>query len=95
MLQALEKEMSPMDRVITIEPTSRVERLREAFLDLKPTVSIDRARIEARVMKETTGEPMITRRAKVFAAIAREMPGRRRSPLQQHADGGDGCGRCR
>jgi hypothetical protein len=57
-----------------MRPTPRVERLREAFLGLEPTASIDRARIETRVMKETEGEPVVTRRAKVFAATVREMP---------------------
>lgn len=63
-----------LNGVVTTKPTPRVERLRKAFLCLKPTASIDRARIETRVMRETEGEPMITRKAKVFAAIAREMP---------------------
>ncbi|MHA1933350.1 MAG: pyruvate formate lyase family protein, partial [Promethearchaeota archaeon] len=54
--------------------TSRVERLREDCLSLKPTASIERARIETRIMKETEGESVITRRAKVFAATVREMP---------------------
>jgi len=68
------KEPAMLDRVMTMEPAPRIDRLREAFLALRSTVSIDRARIETRVMKETAGEPMITRRAKVFAAVAREMP---------------------
>ena len=63
-----------LDRVLTIKPTARVERLREAYLSAKPTASIDRARIETRVMKETEGQPVVTRRAKIFAAIVREMP---------------------
>ena len=62
------------ESVQTLVPTPRVERLRETFLSLKPTASIDRARIETRVMKETEGESVVTRRAKVFAATAREMP---------------------
>ena len=67
--------MSEMvDRVIEMKPTPRVERLREAFMRLRPTASIDRACIETRVMKETEGEHMVIRRANVFAAIAREMP---------------------
>ncbi len=68
------KEPAMLDRVLTMKPTPRVERLREAFLSIKSSVSIDRARIETRVMKETEGESVITRRAKVFAASAREMP---------------------
>ena len=53
---------------------ARVERLKEEILNAKVGVSIDRARLETRVMKETEGEPMVTRRAKVFAAVAEEMP---------------------
>ena len=63
-----------LSSVFAMEPTPRVEKMRKAFFDLQPTVAIDRARIEARVMRETEGEPMITRRAKVFAAVVREMP---------------------
>ena len=62
------------DRSFTIKPTPRVNKLRDALLGLNPTASITRARIETRVLKETAGEPMITRRAKVFAAVVREMP---------------------
>ena len=32
------KEPTMLDRVITMKPTPRVERMREAFLSLKPTV---------------------------------------------------------
>jgi formate C-acetyltransferase len=56
-----------------MELTPRVDRMRKAFFDIEPRDSIERARIEARVMKETEGQPMITRRAKVFAAVLREM----------------------
>ena len=52
----------------------RTERLREAHLNLPATFSIDRLRIETRVMKETEGEPTVLRRAKIFAAATREMP---------------------
>jgi formate C-acetyltransferase len=78
MVRAAEKTttMKPktLDRVVTMKPAPRVERLREAFLKIERTVSLDRARIEARVMRETEGEAMITRRSKVFAAVLREMP---------------------
>ncbi|MHA2392188.1 MAG: glycyl radical protein [Promethearchaeota archaeon] len=63
-----------LSEIFVQEPTSRVEKLREDFLRLKPTASIERARIETRVMKETEGVPVITRRAKVFEAMVREMP---------------------
>ena len=63
-----------LDRVMAIRPTARVERMREAYFDGEGTFSIDRARIETRVMKETEGEPEVTRRARIFAAVVREMP---------------------
>ena len=76
MAQILEREDKSVifDRAFAMKPTPRVERLRETFLNLKPTASIERARIETRAMKDTPGEPTITRRAKVFAAVVREMP---------------------
>jgi len=78
MVQTAEKttvdEPGRFDRVFTIKPTPRIERLRNTFLGLEPTVSIDRARIETRAMRETAGEPLITRRAKAFAALARDLP---------------------
>ena len=52
----------------------RTARLREAHLKLQATCCLDRLRIETRVMKETEGEPMVIRRAKIFAAATREMP---------------------
>jgi len=73
MLQAIE-EPTILDRVIDIKPTQRVERLREAFLNCKPTASIDWARIVTRAMMGTESEPTITRRAKTFAAVVRGMP---------------------
>ena len=63
-----------LDRVLAMAPTPRVQRMREAFFNNPTTASIERARIEGRVMQQTTGEPMITRRAKIFAAAVREMP---------------------
>ncbi|MDP7639802.1 MAG: pyruvate formate lyase family protein, partial [Candidatus Hydrogenedentes bacterium] len=63
-----------LDSVFSMKPTARVERLRETFLNLEATASIYRARIETRVMKETEGESVMTRRAKIFAATVREMP---------------------
>lgn len=55
--------------------TPRVEKLREAHLQLQyDSASIDRLRIETRVMRQTEGEPMALRRAKVFAALVGERP---------------------
>jgi formate C-acetyltransferase len=62
------------DRVEAIKPTPRVERLRERYLRFKPRIEIDITRIVTRVMKETEGESWVTRGAKAFAAVVREMP---------------------
>jgi len=74
MTQVSDGKRSLLDRVLATRPTPRVERLRQAFLEIQPSHSIERARIEARVMKETEGEPLIIRRAEVMAAVLREMP---------------------
>ena len=68
------RESEMLAKVLTTDIPPRIERLREAYMTLKPAASIDRARIETRVMKETEGEPMIARKAKVFASIVREIP---------------------
>jgi len=69
-----EKELAMLDRVLTIKPTPRVERLRQRYLDTKDKAVIDILRTRTRVMKETEGEPTVTRQAKAFAATVREMP---------------------
>ena len=78
MLQSLEnetaKEPSMSDGMMETEPTPRIAKLKDAFLNLKSTVTTDRARIETRILRENAGEPMVTRRAKAFAAIVRELP---------------------
>jgi len=74
MVQTIEKKEILLDRVLTIQPTQRVERQRQRYLDRKLVYTIDRDRIEVRIMKETEGEPRVTRKAKIFAAIVRELP---------------------
>ena len=74
MAQVIEREKSLRDRVITIKPTARVERLRQRYLDIKDKAIIDLLRIRTRVWKETEGEPREIRQAKAFAATVREMP---------------------
>ena len=74
MVQALDREKSLQNRVLTIKPTPRVERLRQRYLDTKNKAVIDISRIVTRIMKETEGEPLVTRRAKAFAAIVRGVP---------------------
>ncbi len=73
-IEVLHRNQDLMDSVVTIKATPRVERLRNAFLAEKYCVSIDKMRIETKIMKETEGEPMEIRRAKVFAAFVREIP---------------------
>jgi formate C-acetyltransferase len=74
MVRVVESEKSLRDKVITIKPTPRVERLRQRYLDTKDKVVIDMLRIVTKVMKETEGEPIVTRRAKAFAATVRGVP---------------------
>ena len=60
---------------ISLSISPRVTKLRETHVKLTyDAASINRLRIETRVMKATEGEPMVLRRAKVFAAVARETP---------------------
>ncbi len=69
-----EKTETLLQRVLTVQPTQRIERHRQRYINRKLVYTIDRDRIEVRVMKETEGEPMVTRKAKLFAAIVRELP---------------------
>jgi len=62
------------DDYFDIEPTERVQRLREAFFTYKPRAEIERIRAVTRVFKETEGEPMVMRRAKALAAVIDEIP---------------------
>ncbi len=73
-VEVLHRNKDLLDSAIDIEVTPRVERLRKAFIEYRYCLSIDKMRIETRVMKETEGEPMEVRRAKVFAAVVREIP---------------------
>lgn len=54
--------------------SARVERLRDTALNLPYTGEITWDRIYTRVYRATEGEPMIVRRAKIFAALCREYP---------------------
>ncbi len=71
MLQALEREQSIRDRILTVKPTPRVERLRHKYLDTPDRAVIDIPRIKTQIMKETEGEPMAIRQAKALAATVR------------------------
>jgi len=67
------EQLVPED-VFAAKPTERLERLKAGFLEAKPVLEIDHARIYTRAMRETEGEPMVIRRAKAFCAVVREMP---------------------
>ncbi|KKN81337.1 hypothetical protein LCGC14_0320840 [marine sediment metagenome] len=74
LIEVLHRDKARMDSVVTIKVTPRVLRLREWFLGLRSHLLIDKTRIETRIMKETEGEPIETQRAKVFAAVVKEIP---------------------
>ena len=74
MAQVLEREKNLLGKVLTIQPTARVERLRHKYLDTPNKAVIDIFRIKTRSMKETEGEPRAIREAKAFAATVRGMP---------------------
>jgi len=61
-------------RHFTIKPTQRVEILRQRYLNILNKVVIDIARNRTQSRKETEGEPLVTRRAKSFAAIVKGVP---------------------
>ena len=74
MLQALDREKNMLDRVLTMQPTARVERLKERYLATENKAIIDILRIRTRVMQATEAESRTARQAKAFAATVREMP---------------------
>jgi len=62
------------DTVLTLFPSSRVERLRQKYLNTRDRIVLDIIRSRTRVVGETIGQPMVIRQAKAFAASVREMP---------------------
>ncbi|KKN81342.1 hypothetical protein LCGC14_0320890 [marine sediment metagenome] len=73
-IEVLHRDKARVNRVVTLKATPRVERLRETQMKQRPWISIDKLRLETKVMKETEGEPMEIRRAKFFSAFVREVP---------------------
>ncbi len=71
-----QKESAPdmRDRVMTLMPTARVEKLRQRYLDTPNKAVTDIGRILTQSMKDTEGEPTISRRSKAFASIVRGAP---------------------
>lgn len=54
--------------------TGRIERLRKVYLDAKPTVSVERARLFTESHRATEGEAVILRRAKAFRHVCEHGP---------------------
>jgi formate C-acetyltransferase len=74
-----QKKMADLlDKFITIQPTARMKRLREFYVEnskrMDPVYTIYFDLAIARSMKETEGEPMVLRRAMAFAAAVEAMP---------------------
>jgi formate C-acetyltransferase len=68
----LERNSELLESVLTTRPSARVERMRSEYLKSDWIAYIDRDQIEVRSLRESTGEPMVLRRAKAFAAVVRE-----------------------
>ena len=54
--------------------TQRIEESRLEYINSKPSICYERARIWRKSHKETEGEPTIIRRAKAFLASCKELP---------------------
>lgn len=54
--------------------TQRIEKSRLEYINSKPSICYERARIWTKSHKETEGEPTIIRRAKAFFAACEELP---------------------
>lgn len=58
----------------TIEKSSRITKLVDDLYDHMPVIEVDRARLITESYKQTEKEPIITRRAKAFDYILRNIP---------------------
>ncbi|PKU26572.1 glycyl radical protein [Telmatospirillum siberiense] len=52
----------------------RIEKFRKSYIESKPSISINRARLFTRSHKESEGEPAGIRRAKAFKAVCESIP---------------------
>lgn len=68
------QEAERFERFYTSPVSKRIERLRKEALEAPYIGDIEWEKIYTRVYRETEGEPMIIRRAKILAAICREYP---------------------
>ncbi|MDR1242559.1 MAG: formate C-acetyltransferase/glycerol dehydratase family glycyl radical enzyme [Deltaproteobacteria bacterium] len=54
--------------------TARIKKFKQLYIEAKPTVSVERARLFTKSHKESEGEPTIIRRAKAFREVCRKGP---------------------
>lgn len=54
--------------------TERIEQFRQEYINSKPSICYERARIWTKSHKKTEGEPVAIRRAKAFLAACKELP---------------------
>jgi len=72
--EATTKEATLLDKVLTMAPTERTERVRQRYLNTKNKIVIDIARIQTRVMREAIGNLPAQRNARIFAETVRGLP---------------------
>lgn len=70
----MDKRSDLRERVLTLQPTLRVEKLRQRYLDSRNKIVTDVGRLLTRTMKDTEGEALVIRRAKAFASVVRGVP---------------------
>lgn len=57
-----------------IKKSSRIQRLIDKLFEKLPEIKVDRAVLLTESYKSTEGDPIITRRAKAFSNILRNIP---------------------
>lgn len=62
------------EKIDGLKLSPRASHLRDEFFSCKPGVSSDRARLTVESWKETEGEPVVIRRAKLYKKVAEEIP---------------------
>ena len=54
--------------------TARIQRLKQAYLDAKPSISVKRAEVFTESHRQTEGQPVILRRARAFKDVCGKIP---------------------
>src|SRR4030067_51568 len=63
-----------LEKIDVLKLSDRASGQRENFFSCKPAVSGDRARLTVESWKETEGEPIIIRRARMMKKFAEKLP---------------------